>query len=204
MKKIPMGWVSGFGGLMKKTLILISVFLLVSGAYAQTGKFVGGFNISNYHATEMSTSPKIGYWGGVGIEWGSYLIYGEADILYYQKGATVNINGRDADYTLAELLLPAMIKLKFLPGTSPYIFGGAEAGIVLSNRTSDPQAPDGRNVVKKWDYGMLFGGGIEIWFGNLGIFIEGRYHYGMAPMGEARGFDFKTNSFALLLGFVFY
>ncbi|MCJ7580818.1 MAG: PorT family protein [Candidatus Aminicenantes bacterium] len=189
---------------MKKILIILSIFLFISGAYAQTGKFLGGLNLSNYHSTNETTSQKFGYWGGVGFEFGAGLFTGEFDILYFQKGATVAVNGRDVDFTLSELLLPAMIRIKFLPGTSPYIFGGGEIGYVLSYKSSDAAVPAGRDIVKSLDYGLIFGAGIEIWFGSAGIFIEGRYHLGMAPMGEGAGFDFKTNSIAFLLGFVFF
>jgi len=192
------------GGIMKKILLILSVFLLISGAYAQTGKFLGGLNLSNYHSTDETTSQKFGYWGGVGFEWGPGLIIGEFDILYFQKGATVDVNGQDIDFTLSELLFPAMVKIKFLPGTSPYIFGGGEIGYVLSYKSSGATALAGRDVVKSFDYGLIVGAGVEIWFGSAGIFVEGRYHYGMAPMGEGAGFDFKTNSLAFLLGFVFF
>jgi len=189
---------------MKKTIIILSIFLLVSGAYAQTGKFLGGLNFSNYHSTTETTSQKFGYWGGIGFEFGSGLFTGELDILYFQKGATINVKGKDVDLTLSELVIPAMIRIKFLPKTSPYIFGGGEAGYVLSYKSSDAVVLAGQDVVKSWDYGLVFGAGIELWVGSAGIVVEGRYHYGMAPMGEGAGFDFKTNSIALLLGFVFF
>jgi len=189
---------------MKKIGLILAILLLVSGAYAQTGKFLGGINFSNYHSTNETTSQKFGYWGGIGFEWGTRLFIGEIDLLYFQKGATVDVNGLDVDFTLSELLLPAMIKIKFFPQTSPYIFGGGEVGYVLSYKSSNAAGQAGPDVVKSLDYGLIFGGGVELWFGGTGIFIEGRYHYGMAPMGEGTGFDFKTNSFALLLGFVFY
>ena len=189
---------------MKKILIIISILFLVSGAYAQTGKFLAGINLSNYHSTDETTSAKFGYWGGVGFEWGSELFIGELDILYYQKGATVEVGGKDVDLTLAELLFPLMVKIKFLPGTSPYVFAGGEAGLVLAYKSSDPVIQAGRDAVKSWDYGLIFGAGLELWFGSAGIFIEGRYHYGMAPMQEGTHFAFKTSSFSLLLGFVFY
>jgi len=188
---------------MKKILIILSIFLIVSGASAQTGKFLGGFNLSKYHSTDKTTSQKFGYWGGIGFEWGG-LIGGEFDILYFQKGATVKIGGQDIDFTLSELLFPAMIKIKFLPGTSPYIFGGGELGLVLSYKSSGAAALAGMDVVKNLDYGLIFGAGFEIWFGNIGILLEGRCHYGLAPMGEGTGFDFKTNSIAFMLGFIFF
>ena len=185
---------------MKKTVLILSVMLLISGAYAQTGKFLGGFNLSNYHSTDLDTSTKLGFWGGLGAEWGSELFMGEIDILYFQKGAKVG----NIQYTLTELLMPAIFKIKFIPGTSPYILGGGEIGYVLSHNAKGGEAATGRDVVKSWDYGLIFGAGVEIWFGNAGIFIEGRYHYGLAPMGKGEGFGFKTNSIAILFGFVFF
>jgi hypothetical protein len=185
---------------MKKILLIPAILLLVSGTYAQTGKFLGGFNLSNYHSTDQDTGTKLGFWGGLGTEWGSELFMGEIDILYFQKGAKVG----NVEYTLSELLMPAFIKIKFLPGTSPYILGGGEIGYVLSHNAKGGEAVTGRDVVKSWDYGLIFGAGVELWFGDVGIFIEGRYHYGLAAMGKGAGFDFKTNSIAFLFGFVFF
>jgi hypothetical protein len=192
--------ISELGGTMKKILLFLTVLILVSGVYAQTGKFLGGINLSNYHSTDQDTSRKLGFWGGLGAEWGSEFLIGEFDILYFQKGAKVG----NVEYTLSELLFPLFIKIKFIPGTSPYIFGGGEIGYVLSHNAKGGQVPTGRDVVKSWDYGLIFGGGLEIWFGSAGIFVEGRYHYGLAAMGEGEGFDFKTNSIAVLFGFVFF
>ncbi|MFC2166867.1 outer membrane beta-barrel protein [Acidobacteriota bacterium] len=189
---------------MKKILFILSIFLLISGSYAQTIKFLGGPNLSNYHSTDETTSNKFGYWGGIGFELGQGLFTGEFDILYFQKGATVEVGGQDIDFTLSELLFPVMFKIKFLPGTSPYIFGGGEIGYVLSYKSSGAAALAGQDAVKSWDYGLVFGAGFELWFGSTGIFFEARSHYGTAPMGEGAGFDFKTNSIAFLFGFVFF
>lgn len=62
---------------MKKILLILSVFLLISGASAQTGKFLGGLNLSNYHSTDETTSQKFGYWGGT-----SPYIFGGGEVGY--------------------------------------------------------------------------------------------------------------------------
>ena len=96
---------------MKKIFLILAVLLLVSGAYAQTGKFLGGLNLSKYHSTNQNTTNKLGYWGGVGFEWGSERLIAEFDLLYFQKGATVGA----VEYTLSELLFPLLFKIKFFP-----------------------------------------------------------------------------------------
>ena len=192
---------------MKKAILLLIVLALVSGLNAQTAKFLAGFNLSNYHSTDLDPQPerKLGFWGGVGLEWGTESLIGEVNILYFQKGAKVEIGGIPTELTLTEILVPVMVKFKFLPGTSPFIFAGGEVGYVIGYKAKDNSANlDVKDNVKAWDYGLVFGAGLELWIGDVAITAEGRYHYGLAPMGKGEGFDFKTNSIAILLGLVFY
>jgi hypothetical protein len=192
---------------MKKAILFLLVLALVSGLNAQTTKFLAGFNLSNYHSTDLDPQPelKLGLWGGVGLEWGTESLIGEVNLLYFQKGAKAEIEGISTEYTLSEILVPVMVKFKFLPGTSPYIFAGGEAGYVIGYKVKDNSInSDIKDNVKAWDYGLVFGAGVELWIGNVALTVEGRYHYGLAPMGNGEGFDFKTNSIAILLGLVFY
>jgi len=48
INKILSSIISARGGIMKKIGLILAILLLVSGAYAQTGKFLGGINFSNY------------------------------------------------------------------------------------------------------------------------------------------------------------
>lgn len=192
---------------MKKAILLLLVLALVSGLNAQTTKFLAGFNLSNYHSTDLDPQPeyKLGFWGGVGLEWGTESLIGEVNLLYFQKGAKAEIEGIPTEYTLSEILVPVMVKFKFLPGTSPFIFAGGEVGYVIGYKAKDNSInSDIKDNVKAWDYGLVFGAGLELWIGNVALLVEGRYHYGLAPMGNGEGFDFKTNSIAILLGLVFY
>jgi len=195
------------GGDMKKTILLLVVLALVSGLNAQTVKFLAGFNLSNYHSTDLDPEPerKLGFWGGAGLEWGTESLIGEVDILYFQKGAEVEVGGIPTEFTLSEITLPVMVRFKFMPGTSPFIFAGGEVGYVIAYKAKDSNLnADVKDTVKAWDYGLVFGAGMELWIGDVAITVEGRYHYGLAAMGKEEGFDFKTNSLAILLGLVFY
>lgn len=191
---------------MKKVILVLFILALISGLNAQTTKFLAGINLSNYHSTDLDPEPegKLGFWAGAGLEWGSESLIGELDILYFQKGAKAEIEGVSTEYTLAEILVPLMVKYKFWPNTSPFIFGGIEAGYVISYKAKDSSTTlDVKDNVKAWDYGFVGGVGIDLWVGDIAITVEGRYHYGMADMGKGEGFDFKTNSIALLLGIIF-
>ena len=195
------------GGLVKKAILILTVLVLVSGLNAQTAKFLAGFNLSNYHSTVIDPKPetKLGFWGGAGLEWGSENLIGEVDILYFQKGAKAVIAGVPTEYTLTEILVPLMVRFKFMPNTSPFIFAGGEVGYVISYKAvANNLSIDARDDVKAWDYGLVFGAGMEIWIGEVAITAEGRYHYGLAQMGEEGGLEFKTNSIAILLGLIFY
>lgn len=192
---------------MKKVILFLILLALVSGLNAQTAKFLAGFNLSNYHSTELDPPPesKLGFWGGIGLEWGNQNLIGELDVLYFQKGAKAEIGGEPTEYTLSEISVPLMIRFKFLPDTSPFIFGGGEVGYVISYKADANNLTENvKDTVKSLDYGLIFGAGLELWIGDVAITVEGRYHYGLAPMGEEGELQFKTNSFALLLGLIFY
>jgi hypothetical protein len=94
--------------------------------------------------------------------------------------------------------VPVLLKLKILPGSTPYIFGGGEVGYILNGKatytyTSNGETQkgeedllkkdaNGETALNQIDYGLVFGGGFELNLGGLKFTIEGRYHMGLANL----------------------
>lgn len=172
--------------------------------------------------------PRTGFLGGIGYEVGSRFGL-EIDLLYFQKGVMFEgavsqaVAGFSANFeataSIDELSVPILVKFRFLPTPTPYvIFGGEIAYIVSSkatyeyNNITDGESQTGTEVYKeginRMDYGLVFGGGIEFKAGPVYVFIEGRYHVGLADIAgtdpnipEVKKEDWiKTNALVVFLG----
>jgi hypothetical protein len=177
-------------------------------------------------------TSKMVFAGGIGVAMGSRIGF-EFDLLYLQKG--VRLKGTDtstgesisfdASMLANTISLPVLLKFNILNSPSApalYVMGGGEIAYILDAKltysvTQGGQTQTGTEKVEKdnmnqIDYGAVFGGGIGINFGGTQIFLEGRYHLGMANlMKNANGTqiegadNFKPKSQLLLVmaGFKF-
>jgi len=189
---------------MKKFLFIFLSILLVSVTYAHGFKFMGGLNLSKY-AVEPEVSGiewknKTGFLAGAGIDISLVPnIAIEIDALYFQKGSKVEVLGVEKDYTLNVISIPALLRIKFLPGPSPYILGGGEFSLILSHEFEEE---DIKENFKSFDYGLVFGAGFEMTMPGASIFIEGRYNIGMNnikkdPVGDE---SIKTKAIVVIVG----
>lgn len=189
---------------MKKYLFIFLSILLVSVTYAHGFKFMGGLNLSKY-AVEPEVSGiewknKTGFLAGAGIDISLVPpIAIEIDALYFQKGSKVEVLGVEQDYTLNVISIPALLRIKFLPGPSPYILGGGEFSLILSHEFEEE---DIKENFKSFDYGLVFGAGFEMKMPGASLFIEGRYNIGMNniikdPVGDE---SIKTKAIVVIVG----
>ncbi|MBC8358515.1 MAG: PorT family protein [Candidatus Aminicenantes bacterium] len=213
---------------MKKFLFVLFSIVLVSGAYAQEFKLICGLNLSKYILLpdlnqeiigikfERNSNYKTGFSLGCGVEFAlSKNIAFEIDWLYSQKGCKGEIKPVypgsyviPTKYTLHLFSIPVILKIKFLPDSSPYILGGGEFSFVLTHRYTYifNGGGDGLNITentKYLDYGLVFGGGFEIRSKAASLFIEVRYHLGLQNISKDY-FKFesiKTRAAVLILGF---
>jgi opacity protein-like surface antigen len=155
-----------------------------------------GVDISSYQKS------KLGLVGGIGFEMGSQFGV-EIDILYIQKGVKFEGSGSDPLFgeagsfnvsaNLDEVSVPVLLRYRFLEGTSPYILGGGEVAYIISSKAkytatdnatqqtySGTEDLDQTENLNKLDYGLVFGVGLEVTSLAVPIFIEGRYHMGLA------------------------
>jgi hypothetical protein len=161
----------------------------------------GGQDLDQY------IKSRLGPMVGIGYEAGSRFSL-EFDVMYMPKGvkfqgqidATAEGFGKinfDADMVINEISVPVFIKIKILPGSTPFFFGGGEVGYVLSSKvisssTSNGETKkdeqdllkddNGESSLNRIDFGLVLGGGYEMNLGGMRLTIEARYYMGLANL----------------------
>ncbi|NIM57619.1 MAG: outer membrane beta-barrel protein [Candidatus Aminicenantes bacterium] len=189
---------------MRKFLLVFLAVILVSATHAYGFKVMVGGHLSKY-----AVEPDV-----AGIEWKNktaFLIGGgielfsvphislEIEGLYFRKGSKRDEAGAEADYVLDVISVPALVKVKILPGPSPYVMGGGEFSYILTHKLDDVDVKD---TTKSFDYGLIFGAGYEMSMPGASLYFEGRYHLGVANIlkDPAPGVSIKTKSLVVIVG----
>jgi hypothetical protein len=167
------------------------------------------------------SSYKQGFLSGAGIEFSLIRnIALEIDGLYIRKGCDLMIFRNDIpsakqNYVLNVASFPILLKIKFFANSSPYILGGGEFSYILSHKYKlDIEEPiyiiqgdnqqdiDIKDKTKKFDFGVLVGGGFEIKTRLASFFVEARYYFGLLNISsEYYPFQsIKTKAEGILFG----
>jgi len=193
---------------MKKALVFLLLLSIPMITQAQSIKLVGGISLANFRAVsgDYPKDPKSStrFVAGIGFESGGDRVFWEADILYFQKGCKAETGDVRGNFNLDEISVPVLLKFKFAPETSPFILVGGEGAYVISYKNTEGEKPDLKKSIKSFDYGLVFGGGLEMLLDTFGINIEARYHYGLADLGKEDSHShFKTSTFVITAGIIF-
>ena len=216
-------------------LVQGEIFLDEKGKKRDGFRIFGGLSISDITHSDVPEmdpdrfkQPKTGLVAGLGYEFGTRLGV-EFDVLYFQKGvvyegsfseAIAGFNGNfKGKAFIEELSALVLAKLRLRAGPAPYILGGGEFAYILKckgkyefNNITENQSQSGTEEytvgVNRIDYGLVFGLGLELQTGPVSLFLEGRYHLGLADIAgtddeipELKKEDWvKTNAIAVVLG----
>ena len=104
-------------------------------------------------------------------------------------------------FSFDEISLPLLLKFNLpLPGNLPsvYLLGGAEIAYLVQSKVKytifvpdydvqETGTEDIKENINQIDYGAIFGGGIALPVGGVRIFLEARYHLGMANLQKSAG-----------------
>ena len=188
---------------MKKYLLIFLTIILVSTTHAYGFKFMAGGHLSKYavepEGAGVEWKNKMGFLVGGGIELFSVPnISLDIDGFYFRKGSKVDIAGVEGDYTLDVISITPLVRVKFLPGPSPYVLGGGEFSYILAHKLDDT---DIKGNFKSFDYGVVFGAGYEMSMPGASLFFEARYHLGLnniqkTPPDESK----KTKALVVIVG----
>lgn len=179
------------------------------------GLSMGNLNFSDEISAEAKKTSKMGFMGGLGFESGGRLAF-ELDLLYSPGGAVFkdavdSENKERITFSGNAITLPILLKVRFLPGTTPYILAGGEIGYVLSQKVTITDAAgndteeDVTDNINRLLYGIVFGGGAEMKTGGLNLLLEVRYRLGLSNLlkDAQSGQYVKATALSFLLGVKF-
>lgn len=175
----------------------------IMGAFGSAGM---DYNFTDTSEVNVSRYVKnrSGFGGGLGYESGGLLAF-EIDLLYLQKGAVFKGNEAGASFELTfsfdEISVPLLLKFNLpLAGNLPsiYLLGGAEIAYLTQSKVKyaisvpdyaidETGTQDIKENLNQIDYGAIFGGGVALPTGRVRIFLEVRYHLGMANLQKSAG-----------------
>jgi len=189
---------------MKKYLLIFLTIILVSTTHAYGVKFMVGGHLAKYavepEGAGVEWKNKMGFLVGGGIELFSVpYISLDIDGFYFRKGSKVEIIGVERDYALDVISITPLVRVKFLPGPSPYVLAGGEFSYILAHKLDDV---DIKNTTKSFDYGLVFGAGYKMSMPGASLFFEGRYHLGIANIlkDPDPGTSLKTKVLVIIVG----
>jgi len=183
-------------------------------------KLMGGLSLGNLTFSEplpaeIQKSGRTGFMGGLGFESGGRLAL-ELDLLYSPGGAVFSdaddpANPAKITVTGSAVTAPILLKVRFMPGTSPYILAGGEVGYVLNQKVVVSDGAGSEEEVAITDeinrllYGVVFGGGVELQAGGMNVLLEARYRLGLSSLVKDAdpGESVKATSLALMVGIKF-
>lgn len=218
---------SGFG------TAAVAAFVMVAGVDSAAGQdrgaafgLKGGVSFSTFRGNAdvdtgtgvIAPERRTGFVGGVflAIAAGeSVLIQPEA--LFTQKGARYTSEGDELLYKIDYLEVPLLLKVRLGSGTArAALFAGPAAGFKLKAtavaRTAggEEASTDTSDQLRSVDWGLVFGGGVDVASGSGTLTLEGRYTLGLSTLGKEpepgqtrSSFDPKNGALSLQLGYAF-
>ena len=182
-------------------------------------KLLAGLSMSNLNfsediSAEAKKTSKMGFMGGLGFESGG-MIAMEMDLLYSPGGAVIKATDSTSlaklEFSGTAITLPIMLKVRFMPGTTPYILAGGEVGyllnqkVVITEEDGTTSTHDALDHVNRLIYGLVFGGGMELQSGGMNLLFEARYRLGLSNLFKdpEPGAYIKPTALLFLLGVKF-
>ena len=201
---------------MKKYL-LIAMLLMTFGAvqtHAQLGLKLG-YNFAKISGIDVvpgySEKSLNNIQGGVFYEKGLIPLLGLRIGLDYSPKGSKEVKGSDYDQTTFNYLeLPLLAKVKLGPMYALGGFYGAYAlngksKFSLAGQTQNSDFDFDKSKVKRFDYGMKFGAGLQFGVGPIHIFAQADYSFGLQNISKTSGQNYKNNvigvAAGVLLGF---
>ncbi len=110
---------------------------------------------------------------------------------------------------LSYIELPMLLRWKVATGRiQPYLVAGAEAGYLLDARQEFSEFGEKETFRVKenyqdFDYGVSFGGGVNVSLGKMNIFLEGRRSLGLADIDQSGFITVNSESWQFMGGVTF-
>ncbi|MDR2040572.1 MAG: PorT family protein [Bacteroidales bacterium] len=180
---------------MKKIAFIIVVMISFAGNVHSQVHFgvKGGLNFPKFKSDELSLKDATGWHAGILLQFKVPIIgLGvQPELLYTSHKMKIdNISNK-----IGYFEVPVNVRWGFnLLIVRPFILAGPYFAYAV-NFDGDTF----KDSVKKFDWGIGLGGGIEVWKLQLGL----RYSWGLKNVSDASEFDLKNNKFSLSAAILF-
>lgn len=193
---------------MKKTflVVLVAVFAISYQAKAQLGVKVG------YNFAKQSGDVQDGYSDKSlnNVFFGAFMEKDIIPLLDIRIGAEFSPKGSRAEngdlfdeWKINYLEIPVQAKLKLGP---VYALGGVYGAYALGGKYEDQDGSADIDFdaleLKRFDYGMKFGAGVQTGLGPLHIFAQAEYSFGLQNLSKMDGVDTKNTVLSVSAGLV--
>lgn len=187
---------------MKRWMIILPMIVCVSllSVHPAHGQLVRkglklGYNFSTLTGDVDDAQTLDGIVVGIGLEFNLLLFAVEADLLYSPQGANFPDNKQ---MRLGYLSIPILLKKRLFPvGIRPYVLAGPEFCLLLSEK-SDATLYEGE--IRRNDTCAVIGAGVELTLGGKGVYVEGRYSYGLSNIHEVDSQTIKNKVARIFVG----
>ncbi len=177
----------------------------------RVGMSMSNVSLSEAMPTGFTKSSRMGLGAGIGYEFGGPNLCFEVGAVYVPGGFKVKGTYEDApvNVSVAGTGIGASIlaKFKFMPGSTPYVFGGANAGYLLSQKTTveaggETQSSTEMEGINRIAYGLDFGAGYELNLQGMVFLVEAKYYLGLSNQikDPEEGAYIKPNGFTIGVG----
>jgi hypothetical protein len=191
---------------MKNVTVLVLTIVLfgLQPSYSQTtgiqkdniyigilgGMNMAKMNLPNQSSDDQNISSLLVYGGGLTLDVRiSENIFARIEPMYLQKGTTIEegtdaVNQPGGKIKLSSIEIPILIQYNFVNSLNPYLVAGPYLGYNLKSEIEFETMElkftgDMKEVTETFDFGLTFGGGMQIPM-SFGIcFFEGRYSFGL-------------------------
>ncbi|HEX2695638.1 MAG TPA: outer membrane beta-barrel protein, partial [Acidobacteriota bacterium] len=135
----------------------------------------------------------------------------EIDAIYKPGGFKISGNYQETPVEVsvagAGIGASLLAKIKLMQGSTPYVFGGADFGYLLNQKTVVSAAGQSETStdlegVNRIAYGLDFGAGYELSMQGFNLLVEAKYYLGLSNMikDPTEGAYLKPNGFTIGLG----
>jgi len=194
-------------------MVAFTCLVMLSAIPLQSQWEVGalvGINVASISAPTASSSQsyksRLGF--GIGAVVDKALtdeIILHFEPMFLQKGANASNSVVDLKFIVNYLEIPIMVKYLFDINSTlvPYAMAGPSVGFLAGAKFKDDagNTQDEKDNTNAIDFGLGFGGGVNIPHDNLTFFAETRYVLGLANINsEADESVVKTRGLLILIG----
>lgn len=217
-------------GVLAATMMLLGVESIQAQPSMMLG-FKAGLNFSELDLDEgVLGSVEADTRKGVAV--GAFLTFMpssfisiQPEVNYTQWGSEFVVDGIENELKITYIQVPLLAKFNFGPmpgmGVRPHLALGPYAAYVADcdftfgqegdfDCAEDDDETGSQDLVKQWDFGGVFGGGLEFSGARGSLIIDGRYNLGLADVfeDEGNGTDGSTgddnaqnNVWTIMIGF---